>query len=99
MSAQTKSIIDKLLTNVSNGLFQREGFVADLLFPPIKVKQQSGLIATYGNDHLRILNTVMAGGSPAPRVDAILLDSGRTDLPIKELGGTGRTHDHHAIRC
>jgi phosphoribosylanthranilate isomerase len=29
----------------------------------------------------------------APHVDAILLDSGNQSLPIKELGGTGRTHD------
>lgn len=26
-------------------------------------------------------------------VDAILLDSGNPNLPVKELGGTGRTHD------
>jgi phosphoribosylanthranilate isomerase len=29
----------------------------------------------------------------APHVDAILLDSGNQRLAIKELGGTGRTHD------
>ena len=29
----------------------------------------------------------------APDVDAILLDSGNQKLPVKELGGTGRTHD------
>ncbi|HEX5707406.1 MAG TPA: phosphoribosylanthranilate isomerase [Pyrinomonadaceae bacterium] len=29
----------------------------------------------------------------APQVDAILLDSGNQSLPVKELGGTGRTHD------
>ena len=29
----------------------------------------------------------------APQVDAILLDSGNQLLAIKELGGTGRTHD------
>jgi len=29
----------------------------------------------------------------APKVDAILLDSGNQSLAIKELGGTGRTHD------
>jgi phosphoribosylanthranilate isomerase len=29
----------------------------------------------------------------APEVDAILLDSGNQSLQIKELGGTGRTHD------
>lgn len=29
----------------------------------------------------------------APSVDAILLDSGNQSLAVKELGGTGRTHD------
>ena len=29
----------------------------------------------------------------APNVDAILLDSGNQSLKVKELGGTGRTHD------
>jgi len=29
----------------------------------------------------------------APHVDAVLLDSGNPALPVKELGGTGRTHD------
>jgi phosphoribosylanthranilate isomerase len=29
----------------------------------------------------------------ASEVDALLLDSGRPDLPVKELGGTGRRHD------
>lgn len=29
----------------------------------------------------------------APSVDALLLDSGRLKAPVKELGGTGRTHD------
>jgi phosphoribosylanthranilate isomerase len=31
--------------------------------------------------------------SIAPHVDGILLDSGNQWLPVKELGGTGRTHD------
>jgi phosphoribosylanthranilate isomerase len=29
----------------------------------------------------------------AEEVDAVLLDSGNQSLPVKELGGTGRTHD------
>lgn len=29
----------------------------------------------------------------APEVDAILLDSGNPNLAVKQLGGTGRTHD------
>ncbi len=34
----------------------------------------------------------------APYVDALLLDSGRPDLAVKELGGTGRTHDWRVSR-
>ena len=35
----------------------------------------------------------------APEVDAVLLDSGNQSLPIKELGGTGRTHDWSLSRA
>lgn len=34
----------------------------------------------------------------APHVDAVLLDSGNPSLAIKELGGTGRTHDWNISR-
>ena len=34
----------------------------------------------------------------APEVDAILLDSGNRSGPVKELGGTGRTHDWEISR-
>lgn len=34
----------------------------------------------------------------APYVDGILLDSGNSSLPVKELGGTGRTHDWRLSR-
>ena len=34
----------------------------------------------------------------APNVDALLLDSGNQKLAVKELGGTGRTHDWRISR-
>ena len=34
----------------------------------------------------------------ATEVDALLLDSGQPSLPVKELGGTGRTHDWQISR-
>jgi phosphoribosylanthranilate isomerase len=34
----------------------------------------------------------------APHVDALLLDSGNQTLAVKELGGTGRTHDWRLSR-
>lgn len=36
--------------------------------------------------------------SVAGEVDALLLDSGNQSLPVKELGGTGRTHDWRISR-
>ena len=35
----------------------------------------------------------------APEVDALLLDSGNPNLVVKELGGTGRTHDWSVSRA
>jgi phosphoribosylanthranilate isomerase len=35
----------------------------------------------------------------SPHVDAILLDSGNQKLAVKELGGTGRTHDWSLSRA
>ena len=43
--------------------------------------------------HVSDAEAVSEAISVAPFVDAILLDSGNQSLPIKELGGTGRTHD------
>lgn len=43
--------------------------------------------------HVTGPESVEEAAAVAPHVDAILLDSGNQKLAIKELGGTGRTHD------
>jgi phosphoribosylanthranilate isomerase len=43
--------------------------------------------------HVTCPESVEEAQRAAPHVDAILLDSGNQKLAIKELGGTGRTHD------
>ena len=43
--------------------------------------------------HVNGLESVDEAISLAPFVSGILLDSGNQSLPVKELGGTGRTHD------
>jgi phosphoribosylanthranilate isomerase len=43
--------------------------------------------------HVRGPASVEEALAIAPYVDALLLDSGNPGLPVKELGGTGRTHD------
>ena len=43
--------------------------------------------------HVRGTASIEEALAVAPHVDALLLDSGNPALPVKELGGTGRTHD------
>lgn len=43
--------------------------------------------------HVSGENSVAQSENVAPYVDALLLDSGNPDLQVKELGGTGRTHN------
>ncbi|MDZ7631366.1 MAG: phosphoribosylanthranilate isomerase [Gemmatimonadaceae bacterium] len=43
--------------------------------------------------HVEDEESVAYALAAAPTVDALLLDSGRLKAPVKELGGTGRTHD------
>jgi phosphoribosylanthranilate isomerase len=43
--------------------------------------------------HVAGIESVEAAQAVAPFVDAILLDSGNPNLPVKQLGGTGRVHD------
>jgi phosphoribosylanthranilate isomerase len=43
--------------------------------------------------HVRGPESIEESYAVAPFVNALLLDSGNPSLPVKELGGTGRTHD------
>ncbi|QDU69120.1 phosphoribosylanthranilate isomerase [Engelhardtia mirabilis] len=56
----------------------------ELLAPAVRLVQ---VIHVTGEDALALARDY------APHADALLLDSGRPDLPTPELGGTGRAHD------
>lgn len=72
--AQTKAIVDKLLTNASKA-YVPQGYISDMILPVIKKKQSSGLLGGYTNQHLRIVNTVMGGRGKARRMESIVRDS------------------------
>jgi len=59
------------------------------LLPGIKLVQVIHVLGPQSLDEARAV---------APHVDAVLLDSGNPNLPIKELGGTGRVHDWQTSR-
>lgn len=48
--------------------------------------------------HVTGEETVAEAIAVADGIDALLLDSGNQKLPVKELGGTGRTHDWRVSR-
>ena len=48
--------------------------------------------------HVTGPEAVEEAAAVAPHVDAVLLDSGNQSLAVKELGGTGRTHDWNLSR-
>lgn len=59
------------------------------LLPHVKLVQVVHVV------HPRSLDEALVA---AQHVDALLLDSGNPNLPIKELGGTGRVHDWQLSR-
>lgn len=70
--AQMRAIVDKLLTNVSNGNFaDEEGYLCERIFPELSVKQDSGLLAKYGTKHLSIEHSLIGGRGAARRVESI----------------------------
>lgn len=69
------------------------------LVDAVPVAAYAALRAAHPN--VRIVQVIHVAGEASvaearaagPHVDALLLDSGRPDLAVKELGGTGRVHD------
>lgn len=93
--AQTQAIVDKLLTNVSSAIVP-EGYISESLFPGIKVKQTTGLLGKYGQQHLKITNTVMSGEGKARRVKPIVRDTDSYNIDDHGIEGviTKRDRDN-----
>lgn len=70
--AQLRALVDKLLVDVSNGVFQDEtAFAAERFLASMGVAQQSGIIGAYGTNHLRVHANSMGGRGEAPRVSLL----------------------------
>ena len=91
--AQTKAIVDKLLTNVSNGIFPT-GYIADKVLPQLSVKQKSGLIGAYGNNHLRLNDDLIGGRAEARRADPITRSSQSYLIETHALEGVVTQDDY-----
>lgn len=76
MRTQDGAVVNKLLTNVSNGYFPAmDDFIAEQILPAISVAQTTGLIGKYSNNHLRIVNTVHKGKGNYQQLESITVTS------------------------
>lgn len=71
MGSQTTAIQDKLLTNVSN-MYVPDGYISEIALPNIKVKNTTGDLGRYTNQHLRVQLTLMGGRGMARQVETIV---------------------------
>lgn len=94
--AQIKAQIDKFLTMASKG-YQPQGFIADQVLPEVNVKQKSGKLAGYGNNHLRIVNTAIAGRGVAPRFESITRTSDSYFVESHGLEGMVTADDYRNV--
>jgi phosphoribosylanthranilate isomerase len=67
------------------------------IYPPLREALPG--IALVQVVHVAGQESVDYAEAAARYVDALLLDSGNLRLAVKELGGTGRTHDWTLSRC
>lgn len=68
VGSQQVALVDKLLTQVSNKIVP-EGYISEMILPMVQVKQTTGLLGSYGNNHLRIETTITTGKNKYPRID------------------------------
>lgn len=71
MATQIKAVKDKLLTNVSIQLVP-QGYISERVLPLLTVKNRTGSLGKYANEHLRIVNTVVGGRGQYPMVDSVV---------------------------
>lgn len=67
---QSKAVVNRLLTDVSNKIMP-QGLIADEVLPTKTVDAYTGLIGSYGGEHMRINTTISAGENGFPRVEAV----------------------------
>lgn len=96
--AQNKSQVDKLLTNVSNGLFL-EGGIAEKVLPYLQVVQSTGLIGKYGKGHLRIEHSLVGGKGAYRRVEAITRSTDQYSVESHGLEGIVTENDYRNVEA
>lgn len=94
--SQMKAIVDKLLTNVSN-IYIPTGYISEAALPTLSVKQKTGKIGKYGNNHIRLVNAKMGGRGQARRFEPIIRDSDLYSIESHGLEGMVTEDDYSNV--
>jgi hypothetical protein len=94
--AQTKAIVDKLLTNVSSK-YEPEGYISELLFPKVQVVQKTGKLAKYGLSHLRVETTFTGGRGKYRRAETQARSTTSYDIEGHGLEGLVTKDDYRNV--
>lgn len=94
--SQLKAIVDKLLTNVSN-MYVPTGYISEAALPTLSVKNKTGKIGKYGNNHIRLVNAKMGGRGKARRYEPIIRDSDLYSLESEGLEGLVTPDDYDNV--
>jgi hypothetical protein len=68
--SQMKPVVDELLTK-SSSIYVPTGYISEQILPLITSQHSTGKLAKYGNNHLRIENTLKGGRGAYRRVETI----------------------------
>ena len=95
-ASQSKAIVDKLLTGVSQKIMP-QGYISEMILPEKSVAQYSGKIGKYGNEHLRIVTTLTGGRKEHARVETQTRSSDTYSLETHGLSDVVTKEDFHNV--
>ncbi len=98
MPSQNRAIVDKLLTNVSN-MKSTQGHISEMLLTPLDVKQRTGKVAGYGQNHLRIVNSIKRGRGKYREVEAVVRSQTSYEIEGHGLEGMITQEDYDNVEA
>lgn len=93
MPSQNRAIVDKLLTNVSI-MKKAKGHICEILLPVVNCKQRTGKLGGYGQNHLRVANTVKRGRGKYRQVEATVRTTTSFEIEGHGLEGMVTREDY-----
>lgn len=94
--SQLVAIQDKLLTQVATGYFPKK-YISESILPMLASAETTGKIGKYGKQHLRIVNTVVAGKGRYRQVDSVVRSTTGYDIEGHGLSDIVTKEDYRNV--